>query len=170
VVYINDNTGDLISGDLAGNSKRVIFKGKPSELPGWSPSRDFSMVFLHLYSKPGAPQNLAVVNIDGTGYREIAKLEGQPYCWPTWSWDNRYLLCTESQDEAQAVEDFGCRWPNPRIAEPENQSGEGQFLSGRPFRGISSPADLRSRSAFTDLHPSSRRRRAASGLRRAPKR
>jgi Tol biopolymer transport system component len=99
VVYMNDKTGELISGDLAGNSKRVIFKGKPGELPGWSPSRDFSMVLLHLHSKPGEPQILAVVNTDGTGYREFAKLEGQPYCWPTWSWDNRYLLCTESQDD-----------------------------------------------------------------------
>jgi len=98
VVYLNDKTGELISGDLAGNSKRVIFKAKPGDSPGWSPSRDFSMVFLHLNSKPGQPQVLAVVNTDGTGYREIAKLEGQPYCWPTWSWDNRYLLCTESQD------------------------------------------------------------------------
>jgi Tol biopolymer transport system component len=99
VVYVNDKTGELISGDLAGNSKRVIFKGKPGEPPGWSPSRDFSMVLLHLESKPGEPQIVAVVNTDGTGYREVAKLDGQPYCWPTWSWDNRYLLCTESQDD-----------------------------------------------------------------------
>jgi len=98
VVYLNDKTGELISGDLAGNSKRVIFKAKPGDSPGWSPTRDFSMVLLHLNSKPGQAQTLAVVNTDGTGYREIAKLEGQPYCWPTWSWDNRYLLCTESQD------------------------------------------------------------------------
>src|ERR1700683_3706392 len=83
VVYVNDKTGELISGDLAGNSKRVIFKGKPGEPPGWSPSRDFSMVLLHLDSKPGQPQIVAVVNTDGTGYREIAKLDGQPYCWPT---------------------------------------------------------------------------------------
>jgi Tol biopolymer transport system component len=99
VVYMNDKTGELISGDLAGNSKRVIFKAKVEDLPGWSPSRDFSMVLLHLHSKPGQPQILAVVNTDGTGYREIAKLEGQPYCWPTWSWDNRYLLCSESQGD-----------------------------------------------------------------------
>ena len=98
VVYLDDKTGELISGDLAGNSKRVIFKAKPGDSPGWSPTRDFSMVFLHLNSKPGQPQTLAVVNTDGTAYREIAKLEGQPYCWPTWSWDNRYLLCAESQD------------------------------------------------------------------------
>jgi dipeptidyl aminopeptidase/acylaminoacyl peptidase len=52
----------------------------------------------HLNSKPGQPQTFAVVNTDGTGYREIAKLDGQPYCWPTWSWDNRYLVCAESQD------------------------------------------------------------------------
>jgi Tol biopolymer transport system component len=98
VVYLNDKTGELISGDLAGNSKRVIFKPKLGDSPGWSPSRDFSMVFLHLHPKPGQPQILAVVNTDGTGYREIARLDAEPYCWPTWSWDNRYLLCSESQN------------------------------------------------------------------------
>ncbi len=86
VVYMNDKTGELISGDLAGNSKRVIFKAKLDDTPGWSPSRDFSMVLLHLHSKPGQPQVLAVVNTDGTGYREIAKLEGHPYCWPGFEW------------------------------------------------------------------------------------
>jgi Tol biopolymer transport system component len=99
VVYLDDKTGDLIYGDLAGNSKQVIFKGKPGERTGWSPSRDFSRVFLHLYSKPGQPQVLAVVNIDGSGYREIVKLDDRSDCWATWSWDNRYLLCAESQDE-----------------------------------------------------------------------
>ncbi|MGA2738387.1 MAG: hypothetical protein ABSG65_13180 [Bryobacteraceae bacterium] len=130
VVYLNDKTGDLIYGDLAGNSKRVIFKGKPGESPGWSPSRDFSMVLLHLHSKPGEPQVLAVVNTDGTGYREIARLEGQPYCWPSWSWDNRYLLCAESQDDKSRL--F-------RISVADGQTRELLSLKTGSERATSSP-------------------------------
>ena len=98
VVYEDSATGELIYGDMAGNSKRVIFKAKPDELPGWSPSKDFSMVFLRFHAKPGQPQTLAVVNTDGTGYREIAKLDASPDSWPTWSWDNRYLLYARFKD------------------------------------------------------------------------
>jgi Tol biopolymer transport system component len=103
LIYENGATGELIYGDLAGNNKRVIFKAKPDDLPGWSPSKDFSMVFLRLHSKPGEPQILAVLNTDGTGYREIAKLDARPYCWPTWSWDNRYLLCAQSKDDTSRL-------------------------------------------------------------------
>ncbi|HUD56146.1 MAG TPA: hypothetical protein VMR02_13025 [Terracidiphilus sp.] len=99
VVYADRETSELIYGDLAGNSKKVIFKAKPGELPGWSPSRDFSTVFLSLHAKPGEPQILAVINTDGTGYREFARLDGSSHCWPTWSWDNRYLVCAESKDK-----------------------------------------------------------------------
>ena len=98
VVYEDRATGEVIYGDIAGHSKRVIFKAKPDELPGWSPSKDFSMVFLRFHAKPGQPQTFAVVNTDGTGYREIAKLDASPVCWPSWSWDNRYLLCAQSKD------------------------------------------------------------------------
>jgi len=97
VVYLNPATGELIYGDLAGKSQRVIFKAKLDNLPSWSPSRDFSMVFLSFDSKPDQPQIMAVLNIDGTGYREIARMDSKHYCWPSWSWDNRYLLCAESQ-------------------------------------------------------------------------
>jgi Tol biopolymer transport system component len=129
-VYLNDKTGELISGDLTGNSKRVIFKGKPGEPPGWSPSRDFSMVLLHLDSKPGQPQIVAVVNTDGTGYREIAKLDDQPYCWPTWSWDNRYLLCAESQDGTSRL---------LRISVADGQTRELLNLKTRAERASFSP-------------------------------
>jgi Tol biopolymer transport system component len=98
VVYENSTTGELIYGDIAGNSKRVIFKAKLDDLPGFSPSKDFSMVFLRFRAKPGKPRILAVVNTDGTGYREIAKLDAGTYSWPTWSWDNRYLLSAQSKD------------------------------------------------------------------------
>jgi Tol biopolymer transport system component len=97
VVYADRETSELIYGDLAGNSKKVIFKAKPGELPGWSPSRDFSTVFLSLHAKPGEPQIFAVINTDGTGYREFARLDPNSHCWPTWSWDNRYLVCAESK-------------------------------------------------------------------------
>jgi Tol biopolymer transport system component len=97
VVYADRETSELIYGDLAGNSKRVIFKGKPGELPGWSPSRDFSTVFLSLHAKPDQPRVFAVINTDGTGYREFARLDAGSHCWPNWSWDNRYLVCAESQ-------------------------------------------------------------------------
>src|SRR5580658_1206604 len=99
VVYADRTTSELIYGDLAGNSKKVIFKAKPGELPGWSPSRDFSTVFLSLHAKPGAPQIFAVINTDGTGYREFARLDANSPCWPTWSWDNRFLVCAKSHDK-----------------------------------------------------------------------
>src|ERR1700691_34983 len=99
VVYADRETSELIYADLAGNNKKVIFKAKPGELPGWSPSRGFSTVFLSLHAKPGEPQILAVIDTDGTGYREFARLDGSSHCWPTWSWDNRYLVCAESKDK-----------------------------------------------------------------------
>src|SRR5580658_232884 len=99
VVYADRTTSELIYGDLAGNSKKVIFKAKPGELPGWSPSRDFSTVFLSLHAKPGGPQIFAVINTDGTGYREFARLDANSPCWPTWSWDNRFLVCAKSHDK-----------------------------------------------------------------------
>ena len=71
-VYINEETGEVIYGDLAGKSKRVIFKTKPDSLPGAFSSRDFSIVALAFDSKP--LYALGVVNTDGTGYREIARL------------------------------------------------------------------------------------------------
>jgi Tol biopolymer transport system component len=99
VVYADRATSELVYGDLAGNSKKIIFKAKQGELPGWSPSRDFSTVFLSLHAKPGEPQIFAVINTDGTGYREFARLDVSSHCWPTWSWDNRYLVCAESHDK-----------------------------------------------------------------------
>jgi hypothetical protein len=65
--YRNDETGELIYGDLAGHSKRVIYKMKLDNQPGWTPSKDFSMVYLRFQPKPGQAHVFAVVNIDGTG-------------------------------------------------------------------------------------------------------
>jgi len=97
-VYLNQTTGELIYGDLAGKTKRVIFKtAKPDDRLGWFPSRDFSMVGLQM-PQSGKPEIYAVINTDGTGYREMASVDGRfSGCW-NWSWDNRYiLLCSESE-------------------------------------------------------------------------
>ena len=97
-VYRNDATGELILGSLDGKSKRVIYKGKPEDESMWSPSRDFSMVALLLSVKPGQHQTLAIIHADGTGYRELAKLDpNQYYYGVNWSWDNRYLLISGFQ-------------------------------------------------------------------------
>ncbi len=98
VVYWNSAAGELIFGDLAGKSKRVIVTAKPDDPPGSFPSRDFSIVGLFLYPKAGRPFTLAVVNIDGSGYRDIVRMDGRPACGTKWSWDNRYLLCVQSHD------------------------------------------------------------------------
>jgi len=100
-VYWNAATAELISGDLAGRSKHVILKAK--FLPGFWPSRDFSIVGLQFQSNPGQPGTLAVVNINGTGYREIAKLDYPFVCGPSWSWDNRSFLCSQSQSGASRL-------------------------------------------------------------------
>jgi Tol biopolymer transport system component len=99
-VYLDNAGGELIYGDLAGNSKRVIYKTKPGELQVSIPSRDFSIVRLGLHHNPDELRTVAVVNTDGTGYREIARLDGASAgCWNNWSWDNRYILaCSQSPD------------------------------------------------------------------------
>lgn len=58
------------------------------------PSRDFSRVALLLSAhKADRQQTLAVVNSNGTDYREITKLDPNPYLYSvTWSWDNRSIL------------------------------------------------------------------------------
>jgi len=93
--YRDAATGDLIFGDLAGHSKRVIFKAKPDDRLGWFPSRDFSIVGLEIL-KPDKPEIFAVISTDGTGYREVARLDGPCECGPNRSWDNRYVLCIQS--------------------------------------------------------------------------
>ncbi len=98
----NSSTGDTIKvgvyGDLTGQTKQVIFKAKPDDLPSWLPSRDFSMVGLHFERHPDRPAFFAVINTDGTGYRELASAVAQANVFGdgddliNWSWDNRYWL------------------------------------------------------------------------------
>jgi Tol biopolymer transport system component len=100
-----DSAGNLFFGDLAGQSKRMIFKAKPDRAPGFIPSRDFSMVFLRFSGKPGRPSTVAVMKTDGTGYRELLRddpqgslfgWEDSPSDWNgellNWSWDDRWLV------------------------------------------------------------------------------
>lgn len=100
-VYRNDETGELIYGDLSAHSRRVIFKAKLDDLPGWAPSRDFSTIFLRFSETPN--HRSAFVNADGTGYREIPHLSTDYGCW-NWSWDNRYiLLCGPPEEGASRL-------------------------------------------------------------------
>ncbi len=96
-VYLNKGTGELIYGDLGGKTKRVIFKTKPGDELGSFPSRDFSIVLLRV-SKPDEREVYSVIKTDGTGYREVARLDSHLGCL-NWSWDNRHLLgCSQSED------------------------------------------------------------------------
>ena len=98
MVYRNDATGELIYSDAAARASRVIFKAPPDDLPDWMPSRDFSMVALHFKKKPDRPAFLALIQIDGKGYRELLRDDekgtvfGNSGGIMNWSWDNRYLL------------------------------------------------------------------------------
>ncbi len=98
-VYLN-KAGELIYSDLAGKMKRVILKVKPTDQLGFSPSRDFSMVLLQ--SLTPDQEIDSVVKTDGTGYREIAKLDGQYGCH-NWSWDNRYVLICSNPYQAAPI-------------------------------------------------------------------
>ena len=58
------------------------------------------------------------------------QLDDQPYCWPTWSWDNRYLLCAESQDGTSRL---------LRISVADGQTRELLNLKTRAERASFSP-------------------------------
>ncbi len=101
VVYSNAATGELIYGDLAGKTKRVIYKAAPGDLTDYYPSRDFSMVAMFFADKPGRPGYIALIKNDGTGYRELVRNDEQGQSQGlgldlvgriTWSWDKRDLL------------------------------------------------------------------------------
>ena len=98
MVYRDDATGELIYSEMGTNIRRVVFRARPDDLPDWMPSRDFSMVALQFESRPNRPGFVAIVRIDGKGYRELTR-EHLPHEFGSpdggmvnWSWDNRYLL------------------------------------------------------------------------------
>jgi Tol biopolymer transport system component len=87
----------VVSSDLSGKNKRVIFKPPDgSILAALGPSPDYSMIEMALVDRAGE-QTHAVIKSDGTGYREYSK--GQPLCIPSFSWDNRYLLFCPPQPD-----------------------------------------------------------------------
>ncbi len=96
-----DREENFVLGDLAGHSKRVIFKPAQPGFWGFRRSRDFSMVLLRFYR---TPNRLAVVKIDGTGYRELVRDDAQASIFGTgdwdasWSWDNRYLVVWSNRE------------------------------------------------------------------------
>ena len=94
VVY--DSGGSLFFSDLAGHTKRLVFKPHQEDIRAFFTSHDFLMVVLIL-AKGGGPTKLAVIRTDGTGYRELFQ-DDEHATFPasdihlSWSWDNRYLL------------------------------------------------------------------------------
>jgi Tol biopolymer transport system component len=109
-----DTAGNLFFGDLAGHTKRMIFKSKPDDAPPWwDPSRDFSMVWLLLQGKPDRPGTLAVMKADGTGYRELLRDDAQGTLFgaessfqggpANWSWDDRYLVGVSNHQKSGSL-------------------------------------------------------------------
>jgi Tol biopolymer transport system component len=112
--------GNLFFGDLAGRNRHLVYRAEePKAALGsdWFASRDFSMVALHLPATATHPTIVAVVKMDGTGYRELirddmGKLFGSIVSTFDigWSWDNRYLvvastpfLTAPTKEEGQLV-------------------------------------------------------------------
>jgi Tol biopolymer transport system component len=87
--------GTLYFGDVGGHTRHMIgVFGRH----GAAPSKDFSMVALNLKADSTRPHTLAVVKIDGTGYRELIRDDAKSSMFGitssfnlTWSWDNKYV-------------------------------------------------------------------------------
>jgi Tol biopolymer transport system component len=108
VIYRDESADALMISDLAGRNKRLVYKWtRDNPLRSFSPSRDLSMVAVT--SSPGAfgARKLAVVNTDGTNYREIGQanllVTNVGRAPLTWSWDNRYVLLRDPQPDDSTV-------------------------------------------------------------------
>ena len=97
-IYVDYSAGAVMTTDLAGKDKRLVFKPKAGDyVVGMAPSRDFSNVALSLWNEDGS-WRLAVIKTDGTNYREVP--EAAPFsCPPEWSWDNRYIFACGRQPD-----------------------------------------------------------------------
>lgn len=126
-----DSSGHLYFGDLAGRSKRLIFESKDDF--GWVPSRDFSSVLLLLGK--GAPQTLATINTDGTGFRKVPGNNSLVFL--DWSRDKRYILAKDTGGHKLVllrVADGKQR----QLAAPENNKiGKAAFSPDRRFIAFS---------------------------------
>jgi Tol biopolymer transport system component len=97
VTYIGAD-GNLYFGDLSGRTKSLVYGSADPEFrksPSWVVSRDFSIVALILPKTKTRSVTLAVIKIDGTGYRELLKLDewdSVSGVFVTWSWDDRSLF------------------------------------------------------------------------------
>lgn len=93
-----DFDGSIVFGDIAGHTKKVIYKHKDSDGDiAFRRSRDFSMVSLGFPATPNRPARLAAIKADGTGYRELIRDDAQGSMlgsnWDrNWSWDDRYVV------------------------------------------------------------------------------
>jgi Tol biopolymer transport system component len=89
------SAGHLYFGDLAGHNRHLIGNFKKF---GSAPSRDFSLVALNLKADSSRHHKLAVIKIDGTGYRELICDDSSNSIFGTtssfnmtWSWDDKYI-------------------------------------------------------------------------------
>jgi Tol biopolymer transport system component len=85
-----DHTGNLYFADFTAHSKRLIFKH--SGPMGSLPSRDFSSVLLEIPVGERFTHKFAVVNIDGSGFRELPATKAVNFF--DWSRDKRFILAT----------------------------------------------------------------------------
>jgi hypothetical protein len=96
-VHRDDVTGELLYTDLTNKKHWVVYRAKPDDLWDWKPSRDFSMLALWFRTRPNRPAVLAVIKIDGSGFREVIPSEKaigplDEYSLANWSWDGTHLL------------------------------------------------------------------------------
>jgi hypothetical protein len=97
-IYWDDAHTTLYAGDVAGKNKQILYKNASSQVEAYV-SPDMALVFLEL--SPTGPY--AVTHTDSTGYRDLPlRFQRSPVHTQglTWSWDNRFVLRTESEPDA----------------------------------------------------------------------
>jgi Tol biopolymer transport system component len=85
-----DHTGNLYFADFTAHSKQLIFQH--SGPIGSLPSRDFRSVLLELPGADNSIHKFAVMNINGSGFRELPRITAVIAL--DWSRDRRFILAT----------------------------------------------------------------------------